>query len=248
MLLLTGQDYKKGTPAIKHVAKNIDKKKKGAGRALNPAPAAAARAARKQGAQGRKAAPGGRLQTNGPAGPRLAAQLPGSDMQNVEPLKKRPPAVVSVPLIRPQASAEAAPLRVPVDVASIEQSARRWGVHQQSLREVRSDIDAKSPPLLKGEETGKGPKPKAGSRGGKAKPASVSAGPIVPTMYITEIAEKYPTTLEILMEAGLHCIGCQLSAYDTLETGCALHGMGPDEVAELVRRMNLKLADEREKK
>ena len=205
--------------------------------------------------------------------PSLSVQLPSATEQRMEPLKNRPaiPApkrgrvtqeeenklLISVPLIRPQAQADAKPRRVLVDAASIEKNARRWGVHQQSLKEIRTDIDARRPPLVQ-DLSDKGVQQALSGKIGKkkqkenAKMAASSAsspdGPILPTMYITEIMEKYPQTLDILIEVGLHCIGCQLSAYDTLETGCALHGMETKDVNELVRKMNARLEEEKKAK
>mgnify|MGYP004457670001 CR=1 FL=1 len=44
---------------------------------------------------------------------------------------------------------------------------------------------------------------------------------------IVQMNEKYP---EILMEAGMHCLGCPASAAETLEEACAVHGIDVDEV------------------
>ncbi len=55
---------------------------------------------------------------------------------------------------------------------------------------------------------------------------------------IMEIVHEYPEAVPVLIEAGLHCIGCQLSMYDTLETGCAIHGMDKETVDRIVVEMN----------
>ena len=34
----------------------------------------------------------------------------------------------------------------------------------------------------------------------------------------------------VLMEAGMHCVGCPSSIMETLEEACAVHGLDPDEV------------------
>ena len=47
-------------------------------------------------------------------------------------------------------------------------------------------------------------------------------------MLIGEIVgmnEKYP---EILLEAGMHCLGCPASAGETLEEACLVHGIDVD--------------------
>ena len=34
----------------------------------------------------------------------------------------------------------------------------------------------------------------------------------------------------VLMEAGMHCVGCPSSIMETLEEACAVHGLDPDQV------------------
>ena len=54
-------------------------------------------------------------------------------------------------------------------------------------------------------------------------------------MLIGEIVgmnEKYP---EILLEAGMHCLGCPASQAETLEEACSVHGI---DVEELVKELN----------
>ena len=46
---------------------------------------------------------------------------------------------------------------------------------------------------------------------------------------IIQMNEKYP---EILMEAGMHCLGCPASAGESLEEACAVHGIDVDELLE----------------
>ena len=53
-------------------------------------------------------------------------------------------------------------------------------------------------------------------------------------MLIGEILQIDSKYAEILMEAGMHCIGCPASAGETLEEACMVHGIDVDEVlAEL---------------
>lgn len=48
----------------------------------------------------------------------------------------------------------------------------------------------------------------------------------------------YPEIVETLMGFGVHCVGCQVSAYESLEDGFAGHGMGDEEINEAVRQLN----------
>lgn len=52
---------------------------------------------------------------------------------------------------------------------------------------------------------------------------------------IGELLEKYPEKAEILMEAGMHCLGCPASQAETLEEACEVHGI---DVEELLEKLN----------
>lgn len=58
-----------------------------------------------------------------------------------------------------------------------------------------------------------------------------------------KIIEKNPEVLPIMAQAGLHCIGCHLSANETLEGGCRAHGMSEPEINKLVAKMNREVAE-----
>lgn len=49
---------------------------------------------------------------------------------------------------------------------------------------------------------------------------------------IGEIVEKAPEKVEILLEAGMHCIGCPASQAETLEEACMVHGINVEEILE----------------
>jgi hydroxylamine reductase len=57
-------------------------------------------------------------------------------------------------------------------------------------------------------------------------------------MTFTELLEKKPESMNTLFEAGLHCIGCHMSAYETIEQGCQAHGMNKKEIEELIKKLN----------
>ncbi len=52
---------------------------------------------------------------------------------------------------------------------------------------------------------------------------------------IGEILEVAPEKAEILLQAGMHCLGCPASQEETLEEACAVHGI---DVEELVKTLN----------
>lgn len=52
---------------------------------------------------------------------------------------------------------------------------------------------------------------------------------------IGEILEKAPEKAEILLEIGMHCLGCPASQMETLEEACAVHEI---DVEEVVKKLN----------
>lgn len=55
------------------------------------------------------------------------------------------------------------------------------------------------------------------------------------TITIGELLEKYPDKVDILLESGMHCIGCPASQMETLEEACEVHGI---DVDELISKLN----------
>ena len=49
---------------------------------------------------------------------------------------------------------------------------------------------------------------------------------------IGEILEKAPEKVDILLEIGMHCLGCPASQMETLEEACGVHGIDVDELIE----------------
>lgn len=47
--------------------------------------------------------------------------------------------------------------------------------------------------------------------------------------YILEVA---PEKANILLEIGMHCLGCPASQMETLEEACNVHGIDVNEVVE----------------
>ena len=52
---------------------------------------------------------------------------------------------------------------------------------------------------------------------------------------IGELLEKAPEKAEILLNAGMHCLGCPASQAETLAEACEVHGI---DVEELVSKLN----------
>lgn len=52
---------------------------------------------------------------------------------------------------------------------------------------------------------------------------------------IGDLLEKAPEKADILLEAGMHCLGCPASQAETLEEACEVHGI---DVEELLEQLN----------
>jgi len=61
---------------------------------------------------------------------------------------------------------------------------------------------------------------------------------ITKKISFSELLEKYPESVEVLMESGMHCIGCPMAMQESLEEGAMAHGL---DVDELIEKINKKL-------
>lgn len=57
-------------------------------------------------------------------------------------------------------------------------------------------------------------------------------------MAIGDIVTEYPIAGEVLIEAGIHCVGCGAAFHETLHDGLAGHGMSEEEIIELIKKLN----------
>ncbi len=49
---------------------------------------------------------------------------------------------------------------------------------------------------------------------------------------IGELLEAAPEKAEILLNVGMHCLGCPASQMETLEEACDVHGIDVEDVLE----------------
>ena len=52
------------------------------------------------------------------------------------------------------------------------------------------------------------------------------------TMTIGELLAEYPDKADLLLEAGMHCLGCPASQAETIEEACEVHGIDANELVE----------------
>jgi len=57
-------------------------------------------------------------------------------------------------------------------------------------------------------------------------------------MSIGDIVAKNPKAEEIMFKQGMHCVGCGMVAYESLEQGCKVHGMSDEDIDKMVDEMN----------
>lgn len=79
--------------------------------------------------------------------------------------------------------------------------------------------------------------------GSAAPSAAANAMPesITPDMTIGEVVEKHPQLAEIFTKYGLHCVGCHVSPYETLEQGSMGHGMLQEDFDAMLEEANAAL-------
>lgn len=65
-------------------------------------------------------------------------------------------------------------------------------------------------------------------------------GKITKNMSFAELVQKYPEAAQILFQKGMHCIGCGMASYETIEQGAMVHGI---DAEELVKEMNQSIRD-----
>jgi hybrid cluster-associated redox disulfide protein len=76
-----------------------------------------------------------------------------------------------------------------------------------------------------------------------AKKASKKAGAkqdfkVTKDTLIGDAARMCPEAPQIMFSFGLHCIGCGMTAFESIGQGCAGHGMSEEETDALVKELN----------
>lgn len=63
-------------------------------------------------------------------------------------------------------------------------------------------------------------------------------GMITKEMTIGDVVQNYPEAVEPLTAAGVHCVGCHVSAFETLEQGLKGHGMSDASMQAVLQKLN----------
>lgn len=57
-------------------------------------------------------------------------------------------------------------------------------------------------------------------------------------MLIGDVVKKYPESALVMMEYGLHCVGCHVAAHETIEQGALAHGMDKKNIDKMIEKIN----------
>ena len=55
---------------------------------------------------------------------------------------------------------------------------------------------------------------------------------------IGDIIRKQPFSVEIFMDYGIHCVGCHISDFETIEQGVMGHGFSEGELLDIINELN----------
>ncbi len=61
---------------------------------------------------------------------------------------------------------------------------------------------------------------------------------ITKDMQLGKLVSKYPEAAQVMLKHGMHCIGCQMAAWETIEQGAKGHGMDDKQLEEMLKEMN----------
>ena len=70
---------------------------------------------------------------------------------------------------------------------------------------------------------------------------------ITKDMNIGEAVQKHREAAFVMFKYGLHCIGCHVSAFESIESGCKGHGMPDDVIDEMIDEINKTIEEEQKK-
>jgi hybrid cluster-associated redox disulfide protein len=57
-------------------------------------------------------------------------------------------------------------------------------------------------------------------------------------MTLGEVISNFPDAVPTMVNYGLHCVGCHVAAYETVEQGAKAHGMTDADIDKMLKEMN----------
>jgi hybrid cluster-associated redox disulfide protein len=61
---------------------------------------------------------------------------------------------------------------------------------------------------------------------------------ITKEMTFGELIKSFPQAGRILADYGLHCIGCHIATFETIEQGARAHGLQDGEISKMLGELN----------
>ncbi len=59
-----------------------------------------------------------------------------------------------------------------------------------------------------------------------------------------EVVSMFPDAVPVMLGHGLHCVGCHVAVFETVEQGAKAHGMDEKEIDSLLKEMNATIKKE----
>ncbi|MBU2100535.1 DUF1858 domain-containing protein, partial [Candidatus Micrarchaeota archaeon] len=69
---------------------------------------------------------------------------------------------------------------------------------------------------------------------------------ITKEINIGELVKNFPEAVPLLFDYGVHCVGCHVAAFETLEQGLTAHGYKEEQIEKIVKELNEKVKAEKE--
>ena len=57
-------------------------------------------------------------------------------------------------------------------------------------------------------------------------------------MTIGDVVKRFPAAAEIMLSYGLHCVGCHVNPFESIEMGAKGHGMPDETINEMIAKIN----------
>jgi len=67
-------------------------------------------------------------------------------------------------------------------------------------------------------------------------------------LALGEVVRRFPEAVPVMLDYGLHCIGCHVAAFETIEQGAKAHGMSDADLEKMLSEMNKAVEKDRKKR
>ncbi len=58
---------------------------------------------------------------------------------------------------------------------------------------------------------------------------------VTPATTIAELLAQHPAAARVLVRHRMHCIGCDIAAFETIADACAIHGVAVEDLLTDIR-------------